>query len=145
MAATTSDTTGTTDAQLLELALGESRFAIDIRYVDEIVERKPLTPIPNSAREVAGVMDLRGQTTKIIDPKTVLDVEGTGTGDHVIILDVTEETTVGWIVDDVYQVFTPEEYDQTSMADNPSVEGIVHEGEDFIIWVDPTQVSEQTA
>jgi len=131
-----------TDVQVLELSLGDSRFAIDIEQVDEIVERTQLTSIPNSPSHVAGLMDLRGQTTRIIDPKEALDVASEKSGDRVIILDIDEESQIGWIVDAVYQVFRVDEYGVENAVDSPAIQGIIKREEEFVMWIDPLAVVE---
>lgn len=131
-----------TEAEVLELSLGENRFGVDIREVVEIVERTSLTPLPNSPPHVAGVMDLRGETTKIIDPKKVLDVVGSDTGERVIILDLADQTQVGWIVDGVYQVFNVDQYEIDEVTDNPALKGIIQRDGTFVMWIDPQSVIE---
>ncbi|MFB6113411.1 MAG: chemotaxis protein CheW [Halodesulfurarchaeum sp.] len=137
MTETTPTETGT---QVLELSLGDNRFAIDISVVDEIVERKSLTPIPNAPEHVAGVMDLRGETTRIVDPKVALQIGSADTGDRVIILETDDSDQVGWIVDGVYQVFQVDTYEVEDASDNPAIEGIIHRNDEFVMWLDPNTV-----
>ena len=60
--------------QMLEFELGGETYCVDIGYVSEIVDRGSVTPVPNAPDFVEGVMDLRGRTTSIVDPKTLLNV-----------------------------------------------------------------------
>jgi purine-binding chemotaxis protein CheW len=62
--------------QLLEFGLGDESYCLDIGYVDEIVDAGELTRIPNSPPHVEGVMDLRGRTTAIVDPRKLFDIDG---------------------------------------------------------------------
>ncbi|MFB6078462.1 MAG: chemotaxis protein CheW [Halarchaeum sp.] len=128
--------------QVLEFGLGEETYCLDISYVDEIVDAGELTTIPNTPRHVEGVMDLRGRTTTIIDPKSLFDITGEGARERIVVFDtdaVGEQGTVGWIVDDVYQVRTvnPEDVDAATIEDD-SVHGIIKDDDGFVIWVQPT-------
>ena len=128
--------------QVLEFGLGEETYCLDIAYIDEIVDAGDLTAIPNSPRHVEGVMDLRGQTTTIIDPKTLLGVEGATESERIVVFDpeaIEDGGTVGWTVDEVYQVrdVTPEQVDDATTATEDAVRGIVKDDDRFVVWVEP--------
>lgn len=128
--------------QVLEFGLGAETYCLDIAFVDEIVDAGDLTPIPNSPPHVEGVMDLRGRTTTIVDPKSLFDIEGEGSRDRIVVFDgdaVGEQGTLGWVVDDVYQVRTvdPDRVDDETV-DDEDVRGIVRGDDGFVVWVDPT-------
>jgi len=129
-------------AQVLEFGLGSETYCVDIAYVDEIVDAGELTAIPNSPRHVEGVMDLRGQTTTIVDPKTLFGVDDDGPRDRIVVFDsdaVGEQGTVGWVVDDVFQVthVAVDDVDDSTTSDE-AVRGIVKpEDDEFVVWVEP--------
>lgn len=133
--------------QVLEFTLGNERYCIYIDMVDEIVDAGQLTRIPNSPPQVEGVMDLRGQTTSIINPKTVFDIDQEGDRNRIIVFDpdtVGVQGTIGWIVDEVYQVseITPDDVDETTTTDDDNVRGIVKGENKFVVWVDPNIAAE---
>jgi purine-binding chemotaxis protein CheW len=129
------------DVQVLEFRLEDRNYCIDIAHVDEIVDKEELTPLPNSAPRVEGVMDLRGTTTTIINPKTVLDLDETETGDRVVVLERDGEGNVGWLIDAVNQVVgvDPDAVDES--VENESVRGIVRQDDGFVVWVKPEQIN----
>lgn len=117
--------------------LGEEEYCIDISYVDEIVERGELTPLPNSKEHFEGVMDLRGETTTIFNPRTFFDVEADEDGaDRILILD-QEGANVGWVVDSVDRVIEFAVEDVETNLQDGAVEGVLRKDEEFIILVDP--------
>ena len=134
-----------TDAELtkvLEFGLGEGTYCLDIGVIDEIVDAGELTRIPNSPDHVEGVMDLRGRTTTIVDPKTLFDIEGTGPRERIVVFDddrLSEGGTVGWIVDEVFQVrdVGVEDVDEGTTTDDQGINGIVKSDDRFVVWVDP--------
>lgn len=139
-------TQSTTTGQVLEFKLGDETYCVSIGYVTEIVDVGELTQVPNAPAHVEGVMDLRGRTTSIIDPKTVFGIRGdTGDGKRIIVFDpeiVQDRSAAGWLVDEVYQVVqvSPDQIDQSPANDSGSIRGVVKRKDDFVIWVDPAVV-----
>ncbi|GAB6879664.1 chemotaxis protein CheW [Halorubrum gandharaense] len=133
--------------KVLEFGLGDDTYCLDIGVIDEIVDAGELTRIPNSPAHVEGVMDLRGRTTTIVDPKTVFGIDETGPRERIVVFDderVGESGTVGWMVDEVFQVrdVEPEDVDRTSTVDDEGVHGIVKSDERFVVWVVPDAAGE---
>ena len=138
-------TQSTTTGQVLEFKLGEETYCVSIGYVTEIVDVGELTQVPNAPAHVEGVMDLRGRTTSIIDPKTVFGIHSDTDGRRIIVFDpeiVENQSAAGWLVDEVYQVvqISPEQVDQSPANDTGSIRGVVKRDDDFVIWVDPAVV-----
>jgi purine-binding chemotaxis protein CheW len=138
-------TQSTTTGQVLEFKLGEETYCVSIGYVTEIVDVGDLTQVPNAPAHVEGVMDLRGRTTSIVDPKTVFGIDGDSEGRRIIVFDpdiVQDQGAAGWLVDEVYQVVqvTPEQIDQSPANDSGSIRGVVKRDDEFVIWVDPAIV-----
>jgi purine-binding chemotaxis protein CheW len=138
-------TQSTTTGQVLEFKLGDETYCVSIGYVTEIVDVGELTQVPNAPAHVEGVMDLRGRTTSIIDPKTVFGIHGDSKGQRIIVFDpeiVQDQGAAGWLVDEVYQVVqvSPEQVDQSPANDSGSIRGVVKRDDDFVIWVDPAVV-----
>jgi purine-binding chemotaxis protein CheW len=133
--------------QVLEFELGTERYCVDIRYVAEIVDMDELTPVPNTPEHVEGVMDLRGRTTSIVNPRTVLGVteNGDGARERVVVFDpdeLPEQGAVGWVVDGVDQVthIDPANADDPPGEDD-AVEGVVQRDDGFLVWVSPEAVN----
>ncbi|WP_424000840.1 chemotaxis protein CheW [Haloarcula salina] len=134
-----------TTGQVLEFQLGSETYCVSIDYVTEIVDVGELTTVPNAPPHVRGVMDLRGRTTSIVDPKVVFGIDDEGAEKRIIVFDpdiVEDQGAAGWLVDEVYQVVqvTPDQVDQSPANDTGSIRGVVKRDESFVIWVDPAIV-----
>jgi len=142
---------GTEETQVVEFRLGEDLCAIDIEQVDSIVEVKKVTRIPRTKESIEGVMDLRGETTAIIDPKKFLSVASDERGDDVLVLDRPDDKQkIGIRVDEVLDVTThsSEHIDTSDDLENLDTRGIREQISrgiikkpnqdelDLIIWVD---------
>jgi len=81
-------TTAASD-QVLEFRLGDETYCVSIDYVTEIVDVGDLTTVPNAPPYVEGVMDLRGRTTAIVNPKDVFGIREDGPERRVVVFDPT--------------------------------------------------------
>ncbi|MFB6232760.1 MAG: chemotaxis protein CheW, partial [Haloarculaceae archaeon] len=101
-----------TNQQVLEFTLNHETYCTNIEYVSEIVSRSDgdVTSVPNAPPHVEGVMDLRGDMTKIIDPRTVLSLDLSADVDTekvIVFSDAGDDgENVGWAVTDVTEVST---------------------------------------
>ena len=134
-----------TTGQVLEFKLGTETYSVSIDYVTEIVDVGELTKVPNAPSYVEGVMDLRGRTTSIVDPKAVFGLDDDGEGRRIIVFDpdiVEEQSAVGWLVDEVSQVVrvSEDDVDDSPGDGGESVRGVIKREDEFVIWVDPVAV-----
>lgn len=130
-----------TNVQVLVFRLEDKRYCVDIAHIDEIVDREELTQLPNSKPHVEGVMDLRGTTTTIVNPKTVLGLDDSGTGDRVVVLEMENDSSTGWLIDEVNQVVGVEPDDVDESVESESVRGVVRQGDAFVVWVKPSAIN----
>ncbi|MFB6122456.1 MAG: chemotaxis protein CheW [Haloferacaceae archaeon] len=151
--------TTTVEAEVVEFALGDERCAMDIDSVDSIVETKQITRVPRAPDAVDGVMDLRGETTAVVDPKEFLAVGEGGEEENILVLDRDDDKQkIGIRVDEVTEVTTypPEQVDRngdlqgirTSAIEAELVKGVLrkHVGEvdedgipedvHLVLWLD---------
>lgn len=129
------------ELQVLEFRLEDRKYCIDIAHVDEIVDKKELTPLPNADDRVEGVMDLRGTTTTIINPKIVLDLDQTENGERVVVLEGDDDTNVGWLIDSVEEVISVDEETVDESVESGSVRGIIRQDDEFVVWVKPEEIN----
>ena len=156
MAAGASDPAATDDGdatarqmQVLEFELGGETYCVDIDYVSEIVDRGSLTSVPNAPEFVEGVMDLRGRTTSIVNPKTLLNVGETGDASRIVIFDAKQfedEAAIGWLVDEVDQVLrvSMDDVEDPPMERSDFIEGIVRREDELVVWISPTKTESAT-
>jgi len=137
--------TSATDEQVLEFAVGEETYCVSIDYVTEIVDIGNVTTVPNAPPHIRGVMDLRGRTTSIVDPKVVFGIDDDGDERRIIVFDpaiVDDQGAAGWAVDEVFQVVQVDvdDVDDSPSQDKGAIRGVLKRDGDFVIWVDPKSV-----
>jgi purine-binding chemotaxis protein CheW len=132
-----------TDTQVLEFILGEEQYCVTIDAVNEIVKATEVTPMPDTPPAVLGMMDLRGETTVIVNPKHVFGTTEQTPGEQVIIFDDDSDQQFGWLVNRVLKVETLQNPETEPVEDNQFVSGVVSRDGEFTLWVDPDRVHDQ--
>jgi purine-binding chemotaxis protein CheW len=143
-AAMEGESTGSEEVvRVLEFALGDEFYCLDIEYVEEIVKRETVTRVPNTPDFVDGVVDLRGQITTILEPKEMMDIESEGEQNLIVVFDpdqFEEQGAVGWVVDEVRQVVPVTESEiNRPPVDAEYINGVIdrEEHDQFVIWIEP--------
>jgi purine-binding chemotaxis protein CheW len=88
------------ELQLGTFYIGGLRFGVDILEIQEINRQRDLTLVPHTAKQVRGVINLRGEVVSVLDLGTVLGLGEIVFGQHTrnIVLHSGDEL-VGVLVD----------------------------------------------
>jgi purine-binding chemotaxis protein CheW len=133
-----------TPEQMVVFSLDTERYCVGIDAVDEIVGVGELTALPNTPQAVAGVMELRGEMTTIVELESLFGGTTTTGTEQVIIVERAQQR-LGWLVTAVDSVRETPEPDRTPVADNQFVNGLISKDEQFILWVNPDAVHSSIA
>lgn len=144
MSQTTDSGSRTIVGQVLQFALGNEAYCVSIDHVTEVVDMGDVTAVPNSPPAVKGVMDLRGNTTTLVDPTILLNLEDENDEHRIIVFDpelFDDKRSVGWVVDEVHEVtrIAEDELDDSPVEDE-YIEGVVKRDSGFVVWIDPRQL-----
>ena len=97
--------------RLMTFSVGDACYGLPIEQVLEVLNHRPLTPVPLAPPSVAGLMNLRGQVVTAIDLARRLEVAASAAGDlkpmNVVIRE--GETVVSLLVDKIGDVIDVEE------------------------------------
>lgn len=123
--------------QAVVFDIGDSTYCVDIGVVAEIVDRGEITKVPGSDEHIEGVMDLRGETTPIFNPRSYFGSGETidNSGGRILIVE-RPDGDIGWIVDEVDRVieFDRAEIDTATTGDG--IQGILRNDSGFILFAD---------
>lgn len=96
--------TGTT-IEVVEFRLGQERYAVEGRYVEEVHPLKDLTLVPCTPPFVVGIVNIRGHIVTVLDLKRFLDLPTQGLMDlHCIIMVRRDDFAVGLLADAIVGV-----------------------------------------
>jgi purine-binding chemotaxis protein CheW len=97
--------TGAPPVQVVEFQLAYERYAIDVRWMREVVALRDLTPLPGTPAFVAGLVNVRGRVVSVVDMKAFFDLPPKGLPDLNRVLVVADERLeFGLLVDAVLGV-----------------------------------------
>jgi purine-binding chemotaxis protein CheW len=86
--------------ELLEFHLAQERYAVETRYVQEVLPLKELTPLPCTPPFVLGIVNVRGRILPVLDLKRFFDLPERGLTDlHRIILVRGNDLELGLLAD----------------------------------------------
>lgn len=95
--------------EVLTLGVGSERFAIPVAGVQEILDARPVTPLPDAPAHILGVIDVRGHSVAVMDLGVLLgrgyvaDDEGT----RIVVLSLSvggEQAVLALKADRVFEV-----------------------------------------
>jgi purine-binding chemotaxis protein CheW len=94
-----------TQVQVVEFQLACERYAIETRWVREVVALRDLTPLPGAPAFVAGLVNVRGRVVSVVDLKAFFDLPSKGLPDLNRVIVMADRTMeFGLLVDAVLGV-----------------------------------------
>lgn len=93
------------EVQMVVFKLEKEEFAVDIHQVKEVLKMSRVTPLPQSAHYIEGVINLRGEVIPVVDLRKRFELpEGERAEQTRIIIVEIQDSNVGLIVDSVSEV-----------------------------------------
>ncbi len=129
--------------QYVTFLVGDRSYGVDIVKVREIKQWSQTTTLPNQPDFTRGVLNLRGTIVPVFDLRARF---GGGlseaTENHVVVIVLIEEQTVGILVDAVSDIITIANDavkpvpGQSFQDDGQSLSGLVSSGDDMVALLD---------
>ncbi|MDH4121628.1 MAG: chemotaxis protein CheW [Deltaproteobacteria bacterium] len=90
----------------LTFLLGDEVYAIDIKFVSEIIRLQKVIHVPDMPPYIPGVVDIRGRVIPVMDVRMRVNMEVREYDERtcVIVIQVEQQTALGLIVDRVMEV-----------------------------------------
>jgi purine-binding chemotaxis protein CheW len=137
--------------QYMTFKLGDELFAIDVAQVREVLEVSQITRVPTAPAYMRGVVNVRGQSTPVVDLRLRFGLpKGTDSvHTRIIVMELQldgEDTVLGGVADSVHEVI---ELDPAHIDPPPRIamrwrtgfiQGMGKRGDDFIIILDVNAV-----
>lgn len=127
--------------QIVVFQLEEEEYAVDITQSKQIIKISKITPVPNTADYIRGVINLRGQIVPVVDLRKRFNVEGSGEKERIITVEI-RESLIGLVVDNINEVLW---YEEGELEPAPEVEGgikqeyikgVVKRGDRLVVLID---------
>jgi purine-binding chemotaxis protein CheW len=90
---------------VVTFALGNERYAVESRFLREVVRVTDITPVPDTPEFLAGVTNVRGEILALVDLRKLFGIAVTGLTDlsRIVILGL-ERAEFGLLADAVHEV-----------------------------------------
>jgi len=92
--------------KVLVFSVGEKNYGADITQVREVIRRRKVTPVPEAAAFVEGVISLRGRVIPLINLRKKLGGEPQEVASNRIVVTTIQNHWTGILVDQVKDVVT---------------------------------------
>jgi purine-binding chemotaxis protein CheW len=127
----------TQKGKFLTFSLGREVYAIEIKYVTEIIGIQPITEVPELPSYIKGIINLRGKIIPVMDVRLRFKKNPVDYNDRtcITVVDV-DNTSIGLIVDQVSEVLTITDEDivpppeMSKAAENKYIKAIGKVGND---------------
>jgi len=96
--------TGTNEFEIVEFAVGNVNYGINVAKVREVINVVPITKMPNSHPYVDGVFTLRGRLMPLVNLSRCLGSEDNGSTASNIIVSELNNYYVGFLVNEVSRI-----------------------------------------
>lgn len=128
--------------------VGTDVFGIELKYVNEIIQMQPVTPIPEVEHFIKGLINLRGKIIPVIDVADRFGKESFEYNDRTcVIVIAVKNIEVGLIIENIAEVVSIEEEDILppptvghGSIQNKFVRGIGKIGENVKLLLDPVKL-----
>jgi len=110
--------------KFIVFTLKDQYYSTDIGQIVSVEKSQQITELPGTSNFIKGIIDLRDETTPIVDLKERLQLENTRyTDDSRILVAMIDNVQIGLIVDSATDVI---DIDDSQIEPSPTVVGKVH-------------------
>jgi purine-binding chemotaxis protein CheW len=135
---------GAAHTSLLLMRHGAEFFALELTAAVEALELPDLTPLPGAPASLLGMTTVRGASIPVFAASRVLDVEGRGAGDGVLVIVRDGDRQIGIVVDEVEDVIMADlarmQQPMETMRGHGVVRGVVRSGNMLVALLDARAV-----
>lgn len=120
----TTNIVGNTDAiEMLSFNIDDAIYAVEIKYIKEIIGVDQITVVPKIPEHIKGVINLRGKVVPVISVRKRFEIEEVPYDNRtcIIVLEFEDGEQVGIIVDRVQEVVVARADDISRTPDSKNV------------------------
>lgn len=131
--------TGTNEFEIVEFAVGNVNYGINVAKVREVINLVPITKMPNSHHYVDGVFTLRGRLMPLVNlPRCLGSTDSESTANNIIVSELNNYF-VGFLVNEVsriHRVSWSAMEPPPNISNSDMVVGIIKMAEKLVILLD---------
>lgn len=132
---------GSPGEQIISFELAKEVFGLNIGNVERIAYLESITHVPRAPSFIVGIMNMAGRIITLVDLSKILELEGRGNFEQVIILE-KETINIGLLTGFVTDVITIDEKSKTDSVimldakDKGFISSVINTGDKIINLLD---------
>ncbi len=135
--------------EVLSFVVGDQEMAFDVDYVEIVIDKTDITPVPKSKPMIKGIINLRGRIVPIIDLAYVLGTDVDESKYESIVVIKYNEIEAGFLVESVKGVLRTSTQEVESMGSlekyGEKSKGLIKKGDRLVVYLDVAKIIDEIA
>ena len=135
--------------EVLSFIIGDQEMAFDVDYIEMVIDRTEITPVPKSKPMIKGIINLRGRIVPIIDLADVLGSYVDESQYESIVVIRYNDIEAGFMVGLVKGVMrvSPSELESISSLERygEKSRGLIKKGNRLVVYLDVAKIIDEIA
>lgn len=135
--------------EVLSFVVGGQEMAFDVDYVEIVIDKTEITPVPKSKPMIKGIINLRGRIVPIIDMAHVLETVIDESKYESIVVIKYNEIEAGFLVETVKGVLRTSTAEVESMGSlekyGEKSKGLIKKGDRLVVYLDVAKIIDEIA
>ncbi len=135
--------------EVLSFIIGDQEMAFDVDYIEMVIDKTDITPVPKSKPMIKGIINLRGRIVPIIDLADVLGSYVDESQYESIVVIKYNDIEAGFMVGLVKGVMrvSPTELESISSLERygEKSRGLIKKGDRLVVYLDVAKIIDEIA
>ena len=130
--------TGTNEFEIVEFSIGKVNYGINVAKVREVIQRAPVTAMPQAHPYIDGLFTLRGKAIPLVNLPRCLNVMSTEESKNIIVTEINNYN-IGFLVENVSRIHRISWKDMEpapEVGDQSRVVGIIKMSDRIVLLLD---------
>ncbi len=133
--------------EVLSFVVGDQEMAFDVDYVEIVIEKTEITPVPKSKPMIKGIINLRGRIVPIIDLADVLGTYVDESKYESVVVVKYGEIEAGFLVETVKGVLRTSDNEVENMENmekyGEKSKGLIKKGSRLVVYLDVAKIIDE--
>ena len=130
--------TGTNEFEIVEFSIGKVNYGINVAKVREVIQRAPVTAMPQAHPYIDGLFTLRGKAIPLVNLPRCLNIMSTEESKNIIVTEINNYN-IGFLVENVSRIHRISWKDMEpapEVGDQSRVVGIIKMSDRIVLLLD---------
>ena len=133
--------------EALSFSIGDQEMAFDVDYVEQVIDKPDITPVPKSKPMIKGIINLRGRIVPIIDLADVLGSYVDESKYQSIVVVKCDDIEAGFLVGSVNGVIRTSTSEVEGIGSlekyGEKSKGLIKKGNRLVVYLDVSKIIDE--